>query len=415
MEWVSKVANEQVNQKQIGTDPWYSDPSSGFTGFVTLRPLSLHRVLSLRSVSSLVDMSDTVLSWTPVLALAYFKPTIVVELQSAFRNFESWQEKNKKLAIFGGVGLVAYFAWNYLKGKQRPAPGGETRCVLVTGAASGIGRATAKKLEALGYHVAALDMNEAGLVSLEKESPLGRIHSFKCDISSAETCERVKEQVETKLREVGATGLTGMANVAAFMPQYPAAETTESDMRKILSVNCEGPVRLCRIFMPLLLKTERPSIVNVASITAHQPMGWGGLYGGTKAFVCAYTQSLRCEALASGLKLNSSVVIPGFIDTPMTTVMVAERRKWCEANKDSPFYPGISYLLGLMEAVVPERKYGLSIGLNKPEDVAQAIVQGLTAWSPQAVYYVMTKPFLFWIWMRRTLPEWPCENFWSAF
>merc|ERR1719401_2939708 len=106
------------------------------------------------------------------------------------------------------------------------------------------------------------------------------------------------------------------------MMQYtPVNAVEDDDLRRIISVNCEAPVRLTRLLMPSLLRSKHARVCNVASIVADIAFPWGGCYSATKGFVANFSYSLRREARANGLPLQVSVVLPGFIDTPMTKIL----------------------------------------------------------------------------------------------
>jgi len=171
---------------------------------------------------------------------------------------------------------------------------------VVTGAASGIGRATALALGARGLTVicADLDAERAG----EAGVPYG------VDVGDAAAMERFAEWV---CDEHGAPAI--LVNNAGVGIGGSFFDHTVADWRRLVDVNLMGVVHGCLFFGPQMIARGRGHIVNVASAAAYMPTRMLPAYGATKAGVLNLSESLRAELTGTGVGL--SVVCPGFIAT----------------------------------------------------------------------------------------------------
>jgi NAD(P)-dependent dehydrogenase (short-subunit alcohol dehydrogenase family) len=171
---------------------------------------------------------------------------------------------------------------------------------VVTGAASGIGRATAQALGARGLTVicADLDAARAGQVGIP----------YAVDVGDAEAMERFAAWVRA---EHGAPAV--LVNNAGVGIGGSFFDHTVADWRRIVDVNLMGVVHGCLFFGPQMIGRGRAHIVNVASAAAFTPTRMLPAYGATKAGVLSLSESLRAELAGTGVGV--SVVCPGFIAT----------------------------------------------------------------------------------------------------
>jgi NAD(P)-dependent dehydrogenase (short-subunit alcohol dehydrogenase family) len=188
----------------------------------------------------------------------------------------------------------------------------ENRCALVTGAASGIGRATAHRLAGEGAHVVAVDVNADLLADLssEAEERTGSITTLVGDVGSE---EGVRSLVAEAVDRLGR--LDVVANVAGVLTFGHTHEVTMDDWNRLIAINLTGTFLMCRESIPHLLAT-RGNIVNLASTAAHKGQPWATAYVASKGGVLALTRALAVEYAAQGLRANS--ISPGAIDTPIT-------------------------------------------------------------------------------------------------
>jgi meso-butanediol dehydrogenase/(S,S)-butanediol dehydrogenase/diacetyl reductase len=188
----------------------------------------------------------------------------------------------------------------------------EGRCALVTGAASGIGRATAHRLAGEGAHVVAVDVNAELLskLSTEAEERTGSITTLVGDVGSE---DGVRAMVAEAVDRLGR--LDVVVNVAGVLTFGHTHEITMDDWNRLITINLTGTFLVCRESIPHLLST-RGNIVNLASTAAHKGQPWATAYVASKGGVLALTRALAVEYAAQGLRANS--ISPGAIDTPIT-------------------------------------------------------------------------------------------------
>jgi meso-butanediol dehydrogenase/(S,S)-butanediol dehydrogenase/diacetyl reductase len=186
------------------------------------------------------------------------------------------------------------------------------RRVVVTGGASGIGRATALRLAAEGAQVVAADLNEALLaeVSGSSDAVPGQITALVADVSSEVGAARlVSASVEIL------AGLDVVVNAAGILSFSHTHEQSIDEWNRVVAVNLTGTFLVCRESLPHLM-ASRGNIVNLASTTAHAGQAWAVAYSATKGGVLAMTRALAVEYGKSGVRANT--ISPGAIDTPIT-------------------------------------------------------------------------------------------------
>ena len=193
------------------------------------------------------------------------------------------------------------------------------RRIVITGAGSGIGLATAQLFATEGAQLALLDHDEAAV------SPAGAaLNGFaaRCDVTQADAVERALDQAEGALG-----GLDGLINAAGTLSVGKFEESTATDWMRVLDVNLNGTMQLCRAVLPAFRRTGGGTIVNIASIAALKPPPASCAYAVSKAGVLMLS---RCLAMELGPDIRVNCVCPGTIETGMTAGLrqdnaVAER------------------------------------------------------------------------------------------
>jgi NAD(P)-dependent dehydrogenase (short-subunit alcohol dehydrogenase family) len=189
----------------------------------------------------------------------------------------------------------------------------EGRRLLVTGAASGIGRATALRLAAEGGSVACVDVNGDGLESTVAaiRDVGGRALGLGADVAELSAVERV---VEESVAELG--GLEGVANVAGVGDfTGDVTETTPEAWARVLAVNLTGAYHVSRAAMPHLRAAGRGAVVNVGSQFALVGCLASPAYCASKAGLIGLTRAMAIDHAKEGIRVNC--VCPGPVDTPM--------------------------------------------------------------------------------------------------
>ena len=189
----------------------------------------------------------------------------------------------------------------------------ENRVALISGAASGIGRATAERFAAEGATIFAVDVQEEALretVAALRESG-ARVSSASCDVTDE---AQVRAVVAQCLDEFGALHqLTNMAGILRFDHFH---ELSLAAFERVQAVNVTGTFLLCRESVPALLETGG-NIVNAASTASLQGIPWAVAYAASKGAVLSMTKAIAVEYAEQGLRANC--VCPADIKTPMTS------------------------------------------------------------------------------------------------
>jgi NAD(P)-dependent dehydrogenase (short-subunit alcohol dehydrogenase family) len=193
-----------------------------------------------------------------------------------------------------------------------------TSLAVVTGAASGIGRATALRLIREGVSVVAIDIDEPGLAAAAGAGA----RTLVADIGTNEGCHAVVE--------AGAGG-DYLVNAAGIIRLQPLLEVTRADWRELFRVNAESVFFLCQQLGPQL--REGGAIVNLSSVSAKLTSTLEtAVYAATKTAILAITRSFAYAFAERGVRVNA--ICPGITDTPMQELVLNELARLRGATYD---------------------------------------------------------------------------------
>ena len=183
----------------------------------------------------------------------------------------------------------------------------EGRRIVITGAGSGIGKATALRFASEGARLALLDLDAARLEdSVQRTGAQG----FQADVSNEAS---IADAVERAGQALG--GIDGLVNVAGIMRIGPMGEVPTDVWRQVLDVNLTGTYLVSRCCLPWMQKEVGATIVNIASAAGLLPNAPGlTAYAASKGGVVNLTRAMAAE-LAPKIRVNC--VCPGMVDTPM--------------------------------------------------------------------------------------------------
>jgi len=190
----------------------------------------------------------------------------------------------------------------------------EGRTAVVTGAGSGIGRATAVRIAAEGGAVACLDVVEEGLKETVESivSAGGKAEAYRCDVSDEPGV------IDTVGRAAAALGrVSVLCNVAGIGAFSHTAEMPLDLWQRILAVNLTGTFLMAKAVLPQMLEAKDGSIVNVASNAGLMGAPWSAAYCASKGGVVLFTKALAVEYAGRGVRVNA--VAPGGVDTPLVS------------------------------------------------------------------------------------------------
>ncbi|MEU8890986.1 SDR family oxidoreductase [Streptomyces sp. NPDC048442] len=192
----------------------------------------------------------------------------------------------------------------------------EGRRVLISGAGSGIGRATVHRVLAEGGRVVAVDVNEAGLKETAGQAAAAgvsdRLTTAVLDISDEAS---VKAGVAAAVETLG--GLDVLVNAAGILRSSHTHETTLDFFNKVIAVNLTGTFLMIRESIPALLAGDKPVVVNFSSTSASFAHPYMSAYAASKGGIQSMTHAIAAEYSKQGLRAVS--VAPGSIASDMTS------------------------------------------------------------------------------------------------
>lgn len=188
----------------------------------------------------------------------------------------------------------------------------DSRSTLVTGAASGIGRATAVRLASEGAHVLACDVDEKGLAEAVASITAagGTAVAHRLDVSDPAACRAAVAACASRFGK-----LDVVCNIAGVLTWDHFTAIAEATWNRVLAVNLSGVFFVSQAAIPHLLET-RGVIVNMASAAALRGQAYTAPYAATKAAVASLTQSLAVEYAKRGLRVVA--LAPGGVKTALT-------------------------------------------------------------------------------------------------
>lgn len=185
------------------------------------------------------------------------------------------------------------------------------KVALITGAARGIGLATARKFLAEGWRVALLDIEGELQASAAAalQNPDDTL-AITCDVSDAAAVAAAMAAIMSRLGRLDA--LVNNAGIAVFAP---VLETSDADWNRIMAVNLTGPFLCTKAAAPLMREQGGGAIVNITSISAVRASTLRSAYGTSKAGLAHLTKQLAVELASLNIRVNA--VAPGPVDTAM--------------------------------------------------------------------------------------------------
>jgi NAD(P)-dependent dehydrogenase (short-subunit alcohol dehydrogenase family) len=228
------------------------------------------------------------------------------------------------------------------------------KVALVTGGASGLGKAIAQRLAAEGAKVVITDV----------QVPLGEATAaeFGCDFLTQDVTDEAQwSQIicEIQQRHGGLQILVNNAGITGPMDAVSPEDTRLADWRRIFAVNVEGVFLGCRAAIPAMHASGGGSIINMASIAGLLATPYGTAYGASKAVVRQLTKSVAQHCVERRMKIRCNSVHPGNVRTPL----------WDKQAAENAHRRGVSF-----ETIVKESQAVIPMGdFTQPQDVAAAV------------------------------------------
>ena len=242
------------------------------------------------------------------------------------------------------------------------------KTALITGAAGGMGRATAELLLRAGWAVWGLDLREP--------ASLPGLRFLQADLSDPASVEAAAETLRAEgVRLNAVVHLAGLYNLDSLV------ELDEVAWDRIFQVNLYGPWRVNRALLPLLAPEAR-IVITTSELAPLDPLPFTGLYAVTKAAMDKYAAALRMELQLLGHRVV--VLRPGAVDTGLLNVSTERLRAFCEHT--AHYAPNAARFRRIVDRVEARKV--------PPERVAELVLWILTCQSPKAVYSINRNPLL---------------------
>lgn len=231
---------------------------------------------------------------------------------------------------------------------------------MVTGAASGLGRAYARRLAAEEAEVCIADLADASETVELIQKAGGTAWAVECDVTSEESVAELAAQVEQRHARVDI-----LVNNAGIYPVAPFEETSPATWRRVLSVNLDGTFLMCRAFIPGMRERRYGRIINIATTIPWLTVGQFSAYCASKMGVIGLTRALASEYGSHGVTVNAAA--PSLVRTATT-----------EAGPQAEMFGDVAQAQAIKRTQEPEDMVG-TIAFLASDDAAFMTGQTLIA------------------------------------
>ena len=186
--------------------------------------------------------------------------------------------------------------------------------VIITGAASGLGKELTKQMLKSGCNVAAIDINENNLQLLKEELNTPKLKTYVVNMGSYDSIKKFREDYKKDYNDVDI-----IINNAGIIQPFVNVENLDDEViNRVMNINFFGPVNLIRLFMSDLTKDRSEQyIVNISSMGGFFPFPGQTIYGASKAALKIFTEGLYAEL--ENTNVHVMIVLPGAMNTNITT------------------------------------------------------------------------------------------------
>lgn len=263
-----------------------------------------------------------------------------------------------------------------------------SKIVLVTGAASGIGKATALRLQKAGYTVYA---------SARREEQLGELRAAGCKTVALDVAEEGSRLAGIRRIQEESGPVDVLINNAGYSQSGPVEETTLEQWQRQFDTNVFGLVRMCQLVLPTMREKHAGYIVNISSMGGTFTFPGGGAYHASKYAVEALSDALRFEVQGFGVKVV--VIQPGLIRTGFAEAVGQK----LAGDANGP-YAGFTAAVGKATHEVYDTG-PLAKLAGESDDVAKVIEKAIGQKNPKARYTVSASATLL-MTQRQLMPDW---------
>ncbi len=188
-----------------------------------------------------------------------------------------------------------------------------TKTIMITGATSGFGAATAKRFAAAGWRVVATGRRGGRLQALAEELGADNVHVAAFDIRDADAMQAALDALPQGFRDIDVL----VNNAGLALGTAPAQRADLTQWRTMIDTNITALATMTHALLPTLI-ARKGMIINISSIAATYPYSGGNAYGASKAFVTQFSLGLRADLHGTGVRVTS--IEPGLAQTEFTLV-----------------------------------------------------------------------------------------------
>lgn len=234
--------------------------------------------------------------------------------------------------------------------------------VVITGGASGMGRATALKLAKNGYNVFSLDIKETS-------EQIANITQLKVDVTNMQSVQNAFDYVSSKTDKLDA-----VINFAGIIMMNSLIEISEEDFVKIFNINVFGAYRVNKVFFPLVKNGNGKIIITTSELASNKILPFNAIYSISKKALDAYSQGLTMELGLLGVPVVT--IRPGAVQTP---ILKDSNKEMQELNDNTQLYKNT---ITKFKTIV-DKEQGSAIS---PEKIASLVYKILNRKKPKHVY-----------------------------
>lgn len=199
--------------------------------------------------------------------------------------------------------------------------GVENKVILITGASSGIGEASARLLASNGAKVVLSARREDRLRSLAGEIGENAVW-LKSDVSNAGDMKALAALAKDRFGKIDVL----FAN-AGIMPGSNMSELRVSDWMSMIDINIKGVLNSMAAVLPEFISQKSGHIIVTSSVAGTRPVPGNAVYSGTKHFVRAMLDSFRAESVAEGTNIRTTAIYPGAVKTELLNIVAPSQAK----------------------------------------------------------------------------------------
>ena len=206
-----------------------------------------------------------------------------------------------------------------------------TKTILITGATSGFGRATAELFRSNGWQLILTGRRKERLLELQQKLGKSDVHVAAFDVRDRHLVEAMVKNIPQKFQDIDIL----LNNAGLALGLGPAHEADLDEWDNMVDTNIKGLLYMTRQVLPKMVARGAGQVINIGSIAGSWPYPGGNAYGGTKAFVQQFSRNLRADLKGTGIRVTN--IEPGLAESEFSIVRfggdVAKASKVYEGTK----------------------------------------------------------------------------------